>query len=303
MSVEDKLNQLKTIIESLPYVQRGDYISSDHHNKIVDALKLIQEIIEEVKDTASLYIPINAPHDPFKVISVFNNYLWTKHTIYISGVKSLFVINKPRSKLFSRQRTIITPSTSTDFKKLIDDTEFVLNYSASTNYTRIQEAVAELIILAGFRVTSDDMEIISDILNYAYSSYGISDPLFYILSIGVEHANTNFYGFNIKPYIDRNKNMVFKVEDLVANTTQVFSIYPDEWYYFVAYSNPPSSIGMVILYDENLGILKEITLTTESIENTYAYILTDIEKIYIDTSNLKFEAYGAGVDYILVQRT
>ena len=49
MSVEDKLNKLKSILSRIRYVRYGDYVYAEDHNLKVEALKLIHSILEDLK--------------------------------------------------------------------------------------------------------------------------------------------------------------------------------------------------------------------------------------------------------------
>ena len=49
--VEVKLNQLKNILSKMRYVKYGDYVYAEDHNLIVDAIKIIADIVDYIKLT------------------------------------------------------------------------------------------------------------------------------------------------------------------------------------------------------------------------------------------------------------
>ena len=52
IAVDELISKARTLISQLRYVRSGDYVLSEDHNKLVDALKALNDLAEALKDYA-----------------------------------------------------------------------------------------------------------------------------------------------------------------------------------------------------------------------------------------------------------
>jgi len=297
-TVEEKLQQLRSIISSLRYVQRGDYIRSEDHNKIIDALKLVEEIISEVKDTASLYYPINADYDIYSLALRLARDVRDKYGVAFESKNVVFNIVKPLSRTFSPGRTLITLADASTVKRIIDSAVSRIWVSEYKISDTLDGAYARTVFLAAFRVTDRDVERVQDVASYFKRKYPGASVYVYALVASVVHSLNNTLNWIVSAPVKEDGSVSVVVRDNVSKLQLETPLDRNKWYYIAAYTDAPNARGFACIYDSALNSLFSMDLVSEPAATTGVSVYKYVGHILVDPATPELQISGIGVDYV-----
>jgi len=106
--VKSKIQDIKSKVYALPTVKYGDYVMAEHHNKIVDILKEISDVLEQIPVEKVVEKPIPECKAKFEITTPLPN-----RAILTTTSKASYSVESPlsnRAEITTKTRVIISVS-------------------------------------------------------------------------------------------------------------------------------------------------------------------------------------------------
>jgi len=280
-TIIDKLDELKSLINKMRYVQYGDYVFADDHNMLVDAFNKVADICETLKRLAFV------PKETYSIVAR------AKARVLASSVEKL-----PYKESYSLTTSPITLDPNDPTWTPAEGWDKVWQFESSSeisdfgnngyDYAYVEDGLLK------FNPPSGDSGHISRADSYRYKRVAIAFRI-KIISISkvirtmyvVKRANTHSSYTTI---IDAYSQTELRLRDEGSGSSVVFT-NTENWYALVV----DYDVMKARVYDINKNLIAEVDVTWESFASysdmiyIYEYNTSDlVEDVEIDWVAIKY---------------